>query len=252
MIAELKGCHLKTVQNYLVRYDIPRRSVHKYIKRPFSGDPLEKAYLIGFGVGDLCVHRANYSKTSKTVIAACTSTVPEQIELVRMLFEEYGGVNLSVGKQQTVITCYLDRSFNFLLEREDRIVDWITADQECFAAYLAGYIDAEGCIQLKRQTRAFEVVIRSYDVNILRTCWAALQKLGVVCPPVYLVKRQGERDGNGPLYHQDYWGLGIYRQLSLARLFELIAPHLKHPKRRQDMLMAWKNVEARMGRSNGG
>jgi hypothetical protein len=250
-IAEKKGCHAATVQVYLALFGIPRRSISeaktKYPKTAFSGDPIEKAYLLGFRAGDLHVQTANYSNTSQTIIVACTSTVLEQIELVRSLFEKYGGVNVSVGEKQTVIVCYLDSSFSFLLAGDDRVPDWVLQDRGSFAAYLAGYIDAEGCIQVKRQTNAAEVIIRSYDVNILKICWAALQELGIRCPPVYLVKEKGGRDANGPLYHESYWGLGIYRRESLLRLFSLITPYLKHPKRRRDMQAAWANVKSRSG-----
>jgi len=250
-IAKRRGCHQETVRQYLIQYGISRRSVAVakiiYPRRSFSGQPIEKAYLLGFRAGDLCVYKANHRETSQTITVACASTVKEQIDLVRSLFEQYGHIGLSEGERQTVITCYLDLSFDFLLEKDDRIPDWILADQNWFAAYFAGYIDAEGCIQVKRHTRAAEVVIRSYEVNILRTCWGILQKLGIVCPPVYLIKRKGERDAQGPLYHKDYWGLGIYRRESLLQLFNLIAPDLKHPKRRQDMLVAWDNVKTRLG-----
>jgi len=254
-IALRKGCHHSTVWQYLILYDIPRRSVAeakiKHPRKSFSGDPVEKSYLLGFRAGDLYVYKANYSDTSQTVTVACASTVPEQIALIRSLFEPYGAINLSEGKRQTVITCYLDLSFSFLLEKDDRILPWVLSNRDNFAAYLAGYIDAEGCIQIKRHTGAAEVIIRSCDVNILKTCWTTLQESGIVCPPVYLVKPKGDRDANGPLYRKDYWGLGIYRRESLCRLFSLVAPYMKHPKRRRDMLAAWENAEARLGHRKG-
>lgn len=246
-IAEQKGVHNETVRQYLILFGIPRRSIAeatiRYPRTSFSGNLIEKAYLLGFRAGDLNVHLANYSPTSETVTVACTSSVPEQIELIRSLFERYGHVHLSTGAQQSVITIFLDRSFSFLLPKEDRIEEWVLADKQHFAAYLAGYIDAEGCIQVKRRTHASELIIRSYDVCILRTCQSVLQTLGVVCPPIHYIKREGERDGNGPVYHHDYWALGVFRQESLARLFALIDLYLKHPVRRQDMMSAWQNIK---------
>jgi hypothetical protein len=254
-IARQKRCHHSTVWRYLVLHGIPRRSVSeakiKYPRNSFSGELTEKAYLLGFRAGDLHVHRANHSETSETITVACVSTMTDQIELVRSLFSQYGRVNISEGPKQTSITCYLDLSFNFLLDKDDKVPHWIMADQKCFAAFLAGYIDAEGCIQVKAQTHAAEVTIRSYDVNILRTCWAALKRLGITCPPVHLIKSAGERDATGPIYHKDYWCLGIYRKQSLSSLFAIIDPYLKHPKRRQDMLKAWENVRMRSGHMKG-
>lgn len=254
-IAQQKGCHPETVRQYLLLHNIERRSVSeakiKYPRRSFSGDPIEKAYLLGFRAGDLNVQTANSSPTSQTIIVACTTTRPEQVKLFYSLFEAYGHVAQYQSSGQSFIVCYLDRSFDFLLEQEDNVPDWILSDQHCFASYLAGYIDAEGCIQVKRWTRASEVIIRSYDKGILRACWTKLQDMDVVCPPVYLVKGKGGHDAGGPRYHEDYWGLGIYRQESLLRLFALIEPYMKHSKRRQDMLTARQNIRTLTKNSGG-
>ncbi|MBI5650455.1 MAG: hypothetical protein HZC40_08430 [Chloroflexi bacterium] len=247
-IAKQKRVHPETIRDYLILFGIARRSVAeakiKYPRRSFSGDAIEKAYLLGFRAGDLNVQTANFSPTSQTIIVACGTTRPEQVALFRSLFEAYGHVAQYQSSGQLFAVCYLDRSFDFLLEQEDRVPDWIIAEPCCFASFLAGYIDAEGCIQVKRQTRASEVIIRSYDKGILQACWTRLQELDIICPPIYLVQTKGARDADGPIYHGDYWGLGIYRQMSLLRLFTLIEPYMKHSKRRQDMLTAWKNIRA--------
>ena len=253
VIAEQKRVHPATIRDYLILFGIERRSVSeakiKYPRRSFSGDVVEKAYLLGFRAGDLNVQTANSSPTSQTIIVACTSTRPEQVKLFYSLFEAYGHVAQYQSSGQSSMVCYLDRSFDFLLEQEDSVPAWIISDQYCFASFLAGYIDAEGCIQVKRLTRASEVIIRSYDKGILHAYWTKLQEMGVICPPLYLAKGKGTRDAGGPLYHEDYWGLGIYRQESLLRLFVLIEPYMKHSKRRQDMWAAWKNVEAHVRNS---
>lgn len=255
-IAQQKGCHPETVRDYLILHNIPRRSIAeakiRHPRKSFSGEPIEMAYLLGFRAGDLYVYKANHSETSRTVVVACASTILAQIELIRMLFEQYGAINLSRTPKQMVITCYLDLSFSFLLAKDDQVPPWVLAAQDCFAAYLAGYLDAEGCILIKKHTRAAEVIIRSYDVQILKTCWGKLQELGVIAPPVWLVKQAGTRDGEGPIYHKDYWGLAIYRRASLLRLFALVAPYVKHTGRRQALLAAWENVKARLSHSMGG
>lgn len=250
-IARLRGCHPSSVWTHLRTHDIARRSISeakiKHSRRPFSGDAIEQSYLVGFRVGDLHVYKANHSETSQTITVACTSTRSEQIELLTGLFKPYGGIHLSVGPKQTVITCFLDLSFSFLLSKPPDVPSWILASRDCFSAFLAGYIDAEGCIQIKRSTRSAEMVLRSYDRQILQTCQTMLQELGVTCPPVHLIKRRGQRDGNGPPYHQDYWGFGVYQQQSIDRLFTLIGPYMRHAKRRRDMLAAWEHVRIRLG-----
>lgn len=126
-------------------------------------------------------------------------------------------------------------------------------------AYLLGFRAGDLCVYKANRSDTSQTItvactstVAEQDVNILRACWATLQELGVICPPVYLIKQKGSRDADGPLYHKDYWGLGIYRRESLCRLFSLIAPHLKHPKRRRDMLAAWENAKARLSQSQGG
>jgi hypothetical protein len=178
-IAELRGCHPRSVWHQLALFRIPRRSISeaklRYERTPFSGIPIERAYLLGFRAGDLHVYKANHSATSQTIIVAGTSTSVEQTALVAELFKPYGRVHLSTGPRQTVVTCYLDLSFTFLLEKPSAVPRAILDDRESFAAFLAGYVDAEGCIQVKRYTKAAEVIIRSYDVQILRDCHIKLQ-----------------------------------------------------------------------------
>jgi hypothetical protein len=126
---------------------------------------------------------------------------------------------------------------------------WALEDTQFFAAYLAGYVDAEGAIGIKRATNASELVLRSGDVGILQSCQERLVQLGIRCPPLTLVRRIGERDGAvGPIYRRDYWSLGVYQQASLNAVFELIAPFMRHTKRRRDMLVAWDNVKVRLAR----
>jgi hypothetical protein len=248
-IAQLRGCQKSTVLSAMVTLGIPRRPPRSepiYPRQSFSGDPIEKAYLIGFRDGDLHVHKANHHETSRTIVIACATTKDEQIELIRSLFEPYGRLNVSSTPRQSVITYWVDLSFSFLLAKSERVPRWALENKQCFAAYLAGYVDAEGAIGVKRATKASQLVIRSGDVGILRSCQAKLAQLGVDCPPISLVKSAGGRDGvAGPIYHRDHWCLGVYRQDALNKLFEMISPFMRHAKRRQDMEIAWHNLRSR-------
>jgi hypothetical protein len=99
---------------------------------------------------------------------------------------------------------------------------------------------------VKRSTRASEVLLRSGDIGILRSCQEKLVDLGIACRPLIRLKAAGERDGtNGPIYRRDYWSLAIYRQAAVNHLFELISPYMRHAKRRNDMMMAWDNLRLR-------
>jgi len=119
-------------------------------------------------------------------------------------------------------------------------------DPNCFAAYFAGYIDAEGHIGVKKATCASQLVVRSGDVGILRSCHAKLLELGIDCPPITLVRSAGQRDGTtGAIYRRDHWCLAVYQQRALSRLFEIVSPYMRHPKRRRDMETAWDNIRQR-------
>ena len=248
-IARLRGCSRSGVRSHLIALGIARRpptTEPVYPRRSFSDDPLEKAYLSGFRDGDLHVHKNNHHETSPTIVVACASTKDDQIKLVRELFEPYGRVNISSGPRQSVVTCWLNLSFSFLLQKSEQVPPWAWHDERHFASYLAGYIDAEGYIGVKRATKASQLVIRSGDVGILRSCRAKLVQLGIDCPPISLVKSAGGRDGvSGPIYHRDHWCLAVYRQDALNKLFEVISPYMRHAKRRQDMETAWHNLRHR-------
>jgi hypothetical protein len=140
-VARLRGCSKTAVLSALRRHGIDRRPPRLepiYARQSFAGDPLEKAYLIGFRDGDLHVHKANHLESSRTIVIACASARPEQLELIHSLFEPYGRGNVSTTPRQSVITCWVDLSFSFLLSKSERVSTWITADRACFGAYLAG------------------------------------------------------------------------------------------------------------------
>lgn len=83
-----------TIHRKLKEYGIKTRDLAtaniKYEKLDFSGNLIEKAYIIGFRLGDLRVRK--YYKNSKTICVGCSSTIPEQITLIKQLFSEYGHV----------------------------------------------------------------------------------------------------------------------------------------------------------------
>jgi intein-encoded DNA endonuclease-like protein len=250
VIGQLHGCSKSTVVAAMLAYGIrprPPRLEPVYPRQSFSGNPLEKAYLIGFRDGDLHVHKANHHDTSRTIVVACASSKQEQIDLIRGLFEPYGRVTVSSTPKQSVVTCWLNLSFSFLLQKSAQVPDWILDDLNCFPSYLAGYVDAEGYIGVKRATNSSQLVLRSGDLGILQCCRAKLIELGVDCPPINLVRSAGERDGSaGPVYRRDYWCLAVYRQASLDRLFAMISPFMRHAKRRRDLMQAWENVRVRL------
>lgn len=247
-IAQQYGVSQTTIVNRMKEYHIKARPFPEatiiYPKSDFSGDLIEKAYLIGFRLGDLHVEKPN--ENGQVIAVSCCSTKGEQIQLFKKLFDRYTHVN--VGKPdkegRVCTTCCLNLSFDFLLPQEDKIEEWILANRDHFIAFVAGYTDAEGYIGISGDQARFE--LKSYDKNILHQIHANLSLLDIKCPKPSIHEEKGHPNKYGSYQNQDSWRLGVYRRDSLQKLFALIALHLKHAKRRRDMERAKKNVEERL------
>src|SRR5258708_20300317 len=90
-VAGRYGCALTTIWRRLQAAGVQCReggSEPKYARTDFSGDLAEKAYLVGFRLGDLHVAMEG----TRTIVVKCTSTRREQVELFRDLFGKYGHV----------------------------------------------------------------------------------------------------------------------------------------------------------------
>ena len=227
-IANLLGCDQATISNKMKEAKIKARDKSeistKYPKYDFSNDLTEKAYLIGFRLGDLHVR-----KHRNLLSVACTTTRPEQMELIKGLFEKYTHVSIRTNKQGIIkINCLLNNSFLFLLEKQDNIPIWILENDDLFFAFLAGYTDAEGCIgiyQNKKKQISIMFILRTYDKNILQQIQGKLIELSIICPKAYLCTLKGAQNNN-----KDFWKLGVYRKPSLIKLFNLFGPYCKHPR----------------------
>lgn len=249
-IGQRLGIAGRTVRDLMEKFSLPRRgkaeAAFDYPRRSFSGDAVEEAYLRGFRAGDLNVRRD--LPTSQTICVRCGTTRSAQVDLIRSLFEPYGHVHTRLGTQgETQVECHLDMSFSFLLEKEDCVLEWVMQDDDCFWAFLAGYIDAEGYIGINRRPCCdmARVEVASCDEGILRGLWAGLNARGVRCPQLYLKKRAGTVDRQGRRCNRDFYRLSISRKASLDRFFRGIDPYLKHADKRTAMTRAWANVRER-------
>jgi transposase-like protein len=250
-IAARYGCSLSTIWRKAQAAGIACReggSGPQHERSDFSGDLAEKAYLVGFRIGDL-----NVEVHGRTVVVKCTSTRSEQVDLFRELFERYGHVytdEATLGRRQRQsigLSVALNLSFEFLLPKQDAVPEWVLkGSDDVFFAFLAGYIDAEGYFhtyyQAHYQTPLACLEVRSYDATLLTRLGAGLNARGIGCAPARLRVRAGYTNGYGVRSNRDLWGLGVHRGESLRRLFEHIDPHLRHAKRRRDMIRAWNVV----------
>lgn len=248
-IAGLYHCDPKTVKHKLETYGLATRTYAeantKYLKRDFDGDFVDKAYLIGFRLGDLYVTR--FSKHGQTICIDCSSSRPEQLELIQGFFGAYGHIYRREHqgyKREMKIVCYVNRSFDFLLPKEDKVAGWIRADERCSAAFAAGYIDAEGSFQVGNNGYAV-FVVESCDKSIIHWLYDWLAARGVRTPGPRMVHAQGEPRRDRGTYHHDVWRLAVARKDALLRLIELIAPFMRHAKRCADLERVRKNVAIR-------
>lgn len=257
-ISRMFSCAPVTILNRLKEYKIKIRdfsSAHiKYLKKDFSGDLIEKAYLIGFRLGDL--HVRKYERNGKVISVECASTKQEQIILIRNLFRRYGYIRIAQSEGDNIIRiqCALNPSFNFLLPKQDLIEKWILRNSELFFAFFAGYLDAEGEINIHSGGFAY-LRVGTYDRNILIQIKNELKRYGIKSKfnldrpkgtKVNLSLRDRQR-GIKKTYKtkHDFWRVAVYRKKDLLSLFKRIVPYIKHQRLEIAIKKAKKNIAER-------
>ncbi|MDZ7611868.1 MAG: hypothetical protein U5L10_03835 [Candidatus Moranbacteria bacterium] len=247
-IGAIYGCSFKTVLNRMRECGmkpLPRSVIQsKYEKKDFSGNKLEKAYILGFRVGDLNVYKT--TEESKVIVARCNTTMTEQAELLEKIFSKYGKVSYNKkGKEAYSVNCFLNDSFDFLLPKSCDVEDWITLKNNYSASFASGYIDAEGNIGVYDGRARFK--IDSYDREIIHWMYKWFVKNDIICPiPKKIYKKnQVYNKSKNYKYNEDLWRLRVSNQESLKRLFDLIYSFIKHKKRKEDIKKCLNNLNDR-------
>lgn len=245
------GCSASHVRDSLREYFIKTRTIQesKALTKPihkrtnFSENLEEKAYLIGFRIGDLYVNKTH--PNSPTIRVSTNTTKKEQRVLFKKLFSKYGHVKqYNTDKNgATSLRAFVNNSFNFLLEKKDKIDDWILQNNTYFLNFFAGYVDAEGSFCIYNGYGGV-FSIRSQDKNILWSIYGKLREGRILCKPPKLVWPAGEIRSN-IRNNKDAWGLFIYRKDSLIELVKILRPLIRHGKRFKNMLSVEKNVKDR-------
>lgn len=223
-----------TVFNKLKKLRIKTRNLSQamtiYPKRKFSGNNKLKAYMIGFRLGDLNVK----TNIGETIFIKSNTTKKEQIDLIKQVYGKYGHFKVNQGKNDYCIWCNLDKSFSFLLPKEDKIEEWILNYDNYFFSFLAGYSDAEGNFGVYDKRARFR--LGSYDKNILKQITDKLNLLGI--------KANLNLEGKAIIgkHNQDFYRISINEKGSLMNLINFIKPYINHKKRRTDMILAEKNI----------
>lgn len=264
-IAELYGCANETIRQRLLKHNIPIRSFsHAHLVqhgtyneyRDFDGDDRDKAYLLGFRLGDLNVRRMH--ATSEIISVSCGSSRPEQIELIQQLFAHYGHVTLSHhirlslnGLYYQTIRCSLNNSFEFLLNYCSELLFWVLDHDDVFLAFFGGFTDAEGSFHLqdyRNRIARGKFSLKNTDKRILEQCHAKLIAMGVSCTAITKVYDAGRQTSKrGVFANKALWEFSVEAKEAVLRLIQLIAPYIHHTKRRADMELVRQNVEWRSG-----
>lgn len=248
-IAQNFGHSRYGIQRWMNIYGISSRSFSeshtKYPKHDFSGNLMEKAYLIGFRLGDLNVY-----KIHELVQVRCSTTVQAQIDLIESLFKKYTNVHIWKAKRGTFeITILLNNSFEFLLPKNDEIEDWITGNDEYFLGFLGGYSDAEGSFYLRKPYKLARVgwgifEVGTFDKNILSYISQRLDQLEIK-NKLNISRYANSIDKRGVICNKDCWRLTIAKKQSLWNFIKLIKPFHKHQQKLKDLKKVEENLKLR-------
>jgi hypothetical protein len=245
------GFRRSTVHRKLKEFGICTRDLSEshivHPKRKFSGDMLEKAYLLGFSIGDLRVRRQN--KCGGVISVECGTTKPEQIRLIENMFRDYSRVWISKPNKRGAINIgtNLDASFEFLLEKD--VPGDMLRNKRAFFSFLAGFTDAEGHIGVHKGQAIYS--LGNYNVGLLRLLCRGLYDFGIECRKLTNHHNKGYVGKDGYAHSQDYWSLSVGKMSELNKLFGAIEPYLRHEKRINDLRAARRNIIERSERRKG-
>lgn len=240
-IEKTYGYSRSTLHRKLKEYGIKIRSPSEshiiYPRKDFSGDLMEKSYLIGFRLGDL---RARKIWNGDTVKVDCASTKKEQINLIKQLFCNYGhvwiGKPTKTGKIQ--VETSLNNSFLFLLDK--MVPKWIVSNKKYFFSFLAGFIDAEGSIKIYNNQAVLQ--IGNYDVPLLTLIKKKLEEFGIECPKIYETDTSKYIGKDGYGHNQNYFAIRMSKKATLLKLFNILEPNIKHKGKVKDLKAAKLNI----------
>ena len=210
----------------------------KYKKKTFNGSLTEKAYLIGFRLGDLGVRLS--SERTNNIIVCSNTTKDEQVELIKRLFSKYSHIWIGKRRKNNAIsvTTILNPSFSFLLPKKDSIEPWVLKNNGYMSAFIAGYTDAEGNFGIYSGRGRFR--LGSCDVGILNQIDAYLRKNSI--KSCLKLDRRMQKNPKYKILNKDFWRITINEKQSLLLLIGILKPYLDHKKRKRDMLNVEKNV----------
>jgi len=211
----------------------------KYPKAPFNGSDKEKAYIYGFVMGD--VHA--YKKSKFTLALITHSTHRTFVHLFTQLFSPYGNImnKFRLHRNEWRLLAHVDyESFKFLLDRKyDNIPSWIT--QENFESFLAGFVDSDGTVMIKRAGKFFQLVIRLFgqDKDVLLEVQKRLDQVGFKSNLTLNFKAGTERMWKDKImrYNKDYYVLEVSgKKAAIELLSNIPLRHSEKIERKKQMI----------------
>lgn len=248
-IGDIYGCSFSTILNRMREYGLEplSRSViqSKYSKFDFNGSDIDKAYIIGFRLGDLNVYKT--TEKSEVIVVRCHTTNQDQVDIMNEIFSKYGQVSVNESSKNGSfnINCFMNNSFLFLLPKIDLVPDWINENIKSSWAFAAGYIDAEGNIGVYDGRARFKV--DSYDKNTILWIYEWLKKNKILCPDPTMIGKKNQVYNKllGYKYNKDLWRVRVSEKESLEKMLKIIRPYLKHKKRIADLDKCLNNINDR-------
>jgi len=253
--SELK-CSYGNVHYFLRKYNLKLRSIGRipiYTKNNFSGNLIEKSYLIGLRLGDISTKRTS----NKTIRVQTSTTHLSQVEMFRETFEKYGPIGFyqsqGIFGNEIRVWCDLNNSFSFILKKPRRIPIWIFNDENIFFSFLAGFMDCEGTWVINKShenSKSFEFQIGNTDKMILQGIKNKLENLEFN-PKFYLKKSRHSTFKN----NKDLFVLRIFqleKVLKLARIMLHYSHHIEKINKMKIVLSAqnlrWSEIKPLMNK----
>ncbi len=213
----------------------------------------EKAYLYGLVMGDLTPVR----KSGYTLKLITHSTHRTFMDLLQKTFEMYGITNYKETKNQNMyrFQTHIDLdSFSFLLHSKNGIIpNWINSDS--FFDFLAGFIDSDGSVIIRKSGKYFQYVIRLFGQNLelLNEIKLRLESLGYNLS-IHKNHKIGDKIYNNGIlfkYNKDYYALETFKKAQTLDLLNKIP--IRHPEKiaKKELIfkiqkqggLHWQNVE---------
>lgn len=204
-ISKMLKVGITSIFKAIHKHQIPVRKF-KYRKYDFSGDPREKAYLLGLVAGDFCAYRHH-----RQIAVEVTTTHPAMLELFYSVFKKYGTpiqrvkYNKITKRYERVGYVLLNNSFDFLLSKNFNV------DNKYFYYFLAGFFDSEGCVHVYDNHGYIGVTILLYNSNkeLLEIIKKRLEEDGFH-PKFYKFFRKGQKTTNNYIRRNDLWVVALH------------------------------------------